>query len=197
MDQACFPQQTSPDNRCHSLPVPQKHGTRINKPAPEPSDFSEPRDSPLASCHISPYLPSVLHDAIKQEPLGSPTYVQQETQSGTIAGKKRRKTEMDLEDKEQDLLKIQIKNENGPSSYQNHHASFMPFESEKWQTTFCQDVKKLPTPAMTITADKGFNYSTVDEAFIAQKKNHFQLTCHITKQGMHCLLYTSPSPRDS
>ena len=102
---------------------------------------------------------------------------------------------MDLEDKEQDLLKIQIKNENGPSSYQNHHASFMPFESEKWQTTFCQDVKKLPTPAMTITADKGFNYSTVDEAFIAQKKNHFQLTCHITKQGMHQFVNTTTGLR--
>ena len=30
-------------------------------------------------------------------------------------------------------------------------------------------------PQMCITADKGFNYSAQDEAFIVQKKNHFQV----------------------
>ena len=56
---------------------------------------------------------------------------------------------MDLEDKEQDLLKIQIKNENGPASFQNQHASFMPFEAEKWQTTFSQSDKNITLAYMT------------------------------------------------
>lgn len=34
-------------------------------------------------------------------------------------------------------------------------------------------------PAYHVDADKGFNYSTADEAVICQKKNHFQVTIHI------------------
>ena len=43
---------------------------------------------------------------------------------------------------------------------------------------------------MRVTADKGFNFSQVDDAFIAQKKNHFQLTCHIHKEG-ECFNFSS------
>lgn len=31
--------------------------------------------------------------------------------------------------------------------------------------------------------DKGFSYSTADEAFVCQKKNHFQVTVHIGMAG--------------
>jgi myelin regulatory factor len=31
-----------------------------------------------------------------------------------------------------------------------------------------------------VEADKGFTYSTIDDAFICQKKNHFQITTHTT-----------------
>ena len=41
-----------------------------------------------------------------------------------------------------------------------------------------------------MSADKGFNFSTVDDAFIAQKKNHFQLTCNVVKEGAHELVAT-------
>lgn len=34
-------------------------------------------------------------------------------------------------------------------------------------------------PAYHVDADKGFVYSTTDEAFVCQKKNHFQVTVHI------------------
>ena len=43
---------------------------------------------------------------------------------------------------------------------------------------------------MKVIADKGFNFSQVDDAFIAQKKNHFQLSCHISKEGEHDLVGT-------
>jgi myelin regulatory factor len=36
---------------------------------------------------------------------------------------------------------------------------------------------------MQIFADKGFNFSTPDDAFVCQKKNHFQITCHVQMQG--------------
>ena len=31
--------------------------------------------------------------------------------------------------------------------------------------------------------DKGFSFSTADEAFVCQKKNHFQITVHIGMVG--------------
>ena len=39
----------------------------------------------------------------------------------------------------------------------------------------------LITMIIQVSADKGFNFSSLDDAFIAQKKNHFQLTCHVVK----------------
>lgn len=40
-----------------------------------------------------------------------------------------------------------------------------------------------PSPTYRVDADKGFNYSIPDEAFVCQKKNHFQVTVHIGLQG--------------
>lgn len=34
-------------------------------------------------------------------------------------------------------------------------------------------------PAYHVDTDKGFIYSVADEAFVCQKKNHFQVTVHI------------------
>lgn len=31
--------------------------------------------------------------------------------------------------------------------------------------------------------DKGFNFSTTDDAFVCQKKNHFQITIHVRVAG--------------
>lgn len=36
-----------------------------------------------------------------------------------------------------------------------------------------------PKPKFEVYADKGFNFSTIDDVFICQKKNHFQITVHI------------------
>ena len=40
-------------------------------------------------------------------------------------------------------------------------------------------LQELPPPRVSVTADKGYNFSQLDDAFIAQKKNHFQLTCQV------------------
>ena len=34
-----------------------------------------------------------------------------------------------------------------------------------------------------VDADKGFNFSLPDEAFVCQKKNHFQITVHVSVVG--------------
>ena len=44
-----------------------------------------------------------------------------------------------------------------------------------------------------MSADKGFNFSALDESFIAQKKNHFQLSCQIQPVTEDlCLVSTAP-----
>lgn len=35
-----------------------------------------------------------------------------------------------------------------------------------------------PSPQFRVDADKGFNYSFADEAFVCQKKNHLQVKYH-------------------
>ncbi|ELK02492.1 Myelin protein regulatory factor, partial [Pteropus alecto] len=40
-----------------------------------------------------------------------------------------------------------------------------------------------PSIGYRVVTDKGFNFSPVDEAFVCQKKNHFQITIHIQVWG--------------
>ena len=61
---------------------------------------------------------------------------------------------------------------------------FNPFFSEKWTKMTTARLAEISNPQLTITADKGFNFSTQDDAFIVQKKNHFQVTCEIEMDGM-------------
>ncbi|KAL4711374.1 hypothetical protein ACJJTC_019215, partial [Scirpophaga incertulas] len=60
---------------------------------------------------------------------------------------------------------------------------FAPFQQSSWHTLYDCNLKPLPPPSYVVGADKGFNYSQIDEAFVCQKKNHFQVTCQIQTQG--------------
>lgn len=44
-------------------------------------------------------------------------------------------------------------------------------------------VSKSPMPTYRVDADKGFNFSLADDAFVCQKKNHFQVTVYIGMLG--------------
>ncbi|CAK9292205.1 unnamed protein product [Gordionus sp. m RMFG-2023] len=57
------------------------------------------------------------------------------------------------------------------------------FQPTTWSSLYTQDLAPLSTPSFTVIADKGFNYSTVDESFVCQKKNHFQITMDICLQN--------------
>ena len=48
-------------------------------------------------------------------------------------------------------------------------------------------LQELPPPRVSVTADKGYNFSQLDDAFIAQKKNHFQLTCQVFIHLLKCI----------
>ncbi|CAH0712941.1 unnamed protein product, partial [Brenthis ino] len=60
---------------------------------------------------------------------------------------------------------------------------FAPFQQNLWQSLYDCNLKPLSTLSYIVGADKGFNFSQIDEAFVCQKKNHFQVTCQIQIQG--------------
>ncbi|XP_060808876.1 uncharacterized protein LOC106143034 [Amyelois transitella] len=60
---------------------------------------------------------------------------------------------------------------------------FSTFQQNSWHTLFDGSLKPLPMISYVVGADKGFNYSQIDEAFVCQKKNHFQVTCQIQTQA--------------
>ncbi|XP_040026184.2 myelin regulatory factor-like protein [Gasterosteus aculeatus] len=53
------------------------------------------------------------------------------------------------------------------------------YRPECWTTSYNSSYETMSPPAYHIDTDKGFNYSALDEAFVCQKKNHFQVTVHI------------------
>ncbi|XP_038220032.1 uncharacterized protein LOC119838246 isoform X2 [Zerene cesonia] len=60
---------------------------------------------------------------------------------------------------------------------------FATFQQTAWHALFDANLKPIATPSYVVGADKGFNYSQIDEAFVCQKKNHFQVTCQMQVQG--------------
>ncbi|XP_072310921.1 myelin regulatory factor-like protein [Eucyclogobius newberryi] len=53
----------------------------------------------------------------------------------------------------------------------------------QWSTLFDSSHQSLSPLVYHVDADKGFTYSTADEVFVCQKKNHFQVTVHIGVTG--------------
>ncbi|XP_077994143.1 myelin regulatory factor-like isoform X1 [Glandiceps talaboti] len=75
---------------------------------------------------------------------------------------------------------------NDPRSYvENSYQciKWQPFQTNKWCTLVDAQGKELPSVSYRVEADKGFNYSISDDAFVCQKKNHFQVTVHIGLAG--------------
>lgn len=60
---------------------------------------------------------------------------------------------------------------------------FQAFQQNTWHTICDQNLAELTTPHYRVDADKGFNFSNSDDAFVCQKKNHFQITAHVQILG--------------
>ncbi|XP_015795124.1 uncharacterized protein LOC107371526 isoform X3 [Tetranychus urticae] len=60
---------------------------------------------------------------------------------------------------------------------------FQVFQQTAWHTLCDASLKELPVPNYRVDADKGFNFSNADDAFVCQKKNHFQVTVHVQPIG--------------
>ncbi|KAG8505688.1 Myelin regulatory factor [Galemys pyrenaicus] len=60
---------------------------------------------------------------------------------------------------------------------------WQPHQQNKWATLYDANCKELPMLTYRVDADKGFNFSVGDDAFVCQKKNHFQVTVYIGMLG--------------
>ncbi|KAM4733474.1 myelin regulatory factor isoform 1-T1 [Anableps anableps] len=60
---------------------------------------------------------------------------------------------------------------------------WQPHQQNKWTPLYDANCKDLPMPTYRVDADKGFNFSLADDAFVCQKKNHFQVTVYIGMLG--------------
>ncbi|XP_028811134.1 myelin regulatory factor-like protein [Denticeps clupeoides] len=72
--------------------------------------------------------------------------------------------------------------------------SWDQYQSGQWCSLYNSSYESLPPPAYHVDTDKGFNYSPADEAFVCQKKNHFQLTVHIGMAGEPKYVRTPQGP---
>ncbi|KAJ8008822.1 hypothetical protein DPEC_G00082410 [Dallia pectoralis] len=68
------------------------------------------------------------------------------------------------------------------------------YQPDHWTTLYNANCDILPSPGYHVDTDKGFNYSTADESFVCQKKNHFQVTVHIGMTGQPQYIKTAKGP---
>nr|XP_020469098.1 myelin regulatory factor-like protein [Monopterus albus] len=69
------------------------------------------------------------------------------------------------------------------------------YRPEQWSTWYDSSCQMLAPPAYCVGADKGFSYSAADEAFVCQKKNHFQVTVHIGVASEPQCIRTASGPQ--
>ncbi|XP_061085075.1 myelin regulatory factor-like protein [Conger conger] len=85
----------------------------------------------------------------------------------------------------------------GPGTYQV--LLWEGYQPNQWSPFYDSGCQSLSSPGYHVDTDKGFSYSSTDEAFVCQKKNHFQVTVHIGMAGTPKYVKTpsGPKPIDS
>ena len=126
---------------------------------------------------------------VKQEPLASPPA---QGAKPVVNKRKKRGASEELDRVCEVASQVARVKSEAPAPEPEQLLTFTPFQPSKWRETFNKDFQNLVTPALRVTADKGFNFSAADDAFIAQKKNHFQLSCCVAAggEGEHALVTT-------
>ncbi|CAJ0923886.1 unnamed protein product [Ranitomeya imitator] len=61
--------------------------------------------------------------------------------------------------------------------------TWKPYQTSYWSSLYNAHSEQIPAVGYQVITDKGFNFSTVDDAYVCQKKNHFQVTAHIRVLG--------------
>ncbi|XP_018431840.1 PREDICTED: myelin regulatory factor-like protein [Nanorana parkeri] len=84
---------------------------------------------------------------------------------------------MDVQDYESDGQAV------SPTDKCYQSLTWKPFQTSHWSTLYKDLSEPIPAVGYRVITDKGFNFSAVDDVYVCQKKNHFQVTVHIRVLG--------------
>ncbi|KAF0041037.1 hypothetical protein F2P81_006935 [Scophthalmus maximus] len=176
----------TPENMCHMTPTPPLHYPGMHRDMylkPEPM-ISQYPIGPATSGSGDMQQTQMLHQLL-QHPQG---------QDGIPVhqAKKRKHSDSPNSTLNSQILTGIIKQEpaglmqDADNSYLDPNyqcIKWQPHLQNKWTPLYDANCKELPMPTYRVDADKGFNFSLSDDAFVCQKKNHFQVTVYIGMLG--------------
>ncbi|XP_072574394.1 myelin regulatory factor isoform X2 [Paramormyrops kingsleyae] len=177
----------TPENMCHiSPPLPQPHYSGLQRDMylkQEPMISQYPPGPAMCTPGGDIQQSQMLHQLL-QLPQG------QDAIPGHQA-KKRKHSDSPPSTLNTQMLSGIIKQEPGliqdaENSYLDPNyqcIKWQPHQQNKWTLLYDANCKELPMPTYRVDADKGFNFSVPDDAFVCQKKNHFQVTVYIGMLG--------------
>ncbi|XP_028286602.1 myelin regulatory factor isoform X6 [Parambassis ranga] len=171
----------TPENMCHMTPTPPlpQHGHYSNmhrdmylKPEPMISQYPI---GPATSGGGDIQQTQMLHQLL-QHPQGQDIPVHQ--------AKKRKHSDSPNSTLNSQILTGLMQDADNAYLDPNYQCiKWQPHQQNKWTPLYDANCKELPMPTYRVDADKGFNFSLADDAFVCQKKNHFQVTVYIGMLG--------------
>ncbi|TWW75966.1 Myelin regulatory factor [Takifugu flavidus] len=174
----------TPENMCHMTPTPPlpPHGHYPMYLKPEPM-ISQYPIGPATSASGDMQQTQMLHQLL-QHPQGQDSIPAHQA-------KKRKHSDSPNSTLNTQILTGIIKQEPGlmqdaDNAYLDPNyqcIKWQPHQQSKWTPLYDANGKELPMPTYRVDADKGFNFSLADDAFVCQKKNHFQVTVYVGMLG--------------
>ncbi|XP_072242051.1 myelin regulatory factor isoform X1 [Leuresthes tenuis] len=186
----------TPENMCHMTPTPPlpphghypgMHRDMYLKPEPMISQYPI---GPATSGSGDMQQTQMLHQLL-QHPQGQDVSISCHSGVPVHQAKKRKHSDSPNSTLNSQILTGIIKQEPGlmqdaDNAYLDPNyqcIKWQPHQQNKWTPLYDANCKELPMPTYRVDADKGFNFSLADDAFVCQKKNHFQVTVYIGMLG--------------
>ncbi|XP_048825955.1 myelin regulatory factor-like protein isoform X2 [Brienomyrus brachyistius] len=175
----------------HSSPPPLHHPNSTHTYAPVHASTQLPEcrlpnslwGTAMPPCPVQtrPRCPSPIH-------LYMPPASSQQTGPASCDAKKRRRSTEDTSDPacsrgDTPSYGSDVPGGGGPGQGAYRMLFWDEYLSGQWSPLYNSNYESLPAPGYHVESDKGFNYSPADEAFVCQKKNHFQVTVHVSMAG--------------
>ncbi|XP_035499189.2 myelin regulatory factor isoform X3 [Scophthalmus maximus] len=168
----------TPENMCHMTPTPPLHYPGMHRDMylkPEPM-ISQYPIGPATSGSGDMQQTQMLHQLL-QHPQG---------QDGIPVhqAKKRKHSDSPNSTLNSQILTGLMQDADNSYLDPNYQCiKWQPHLQNKWTPLYDANCKELPMPTYRVDADKGFNFSLSDDAFVCQKKNHFQVTVYVGMLG--------------
>ncbi|KFD58313.1 hypothetical protein M514_00539 [Trichuris suis] len=147
-------------------------GDLVNSQMSNPNFYPSPSPSVVHSPSVSSSYPSYS----LPPPRAHPSYV-----ADPSLPRKRTRTDVPILKNEPLASPLSTIGEEGYFEESTSHQAirFSEFETDHWHKLCDANGRELSHIGLHVVADKGFNFSQFDTAFVNQKKNHFQISVHI------------------